>query len=145
CILLTLDTDNDAAVGDRPIHLVEAVENLGIDAACPLLPPTVPVRLLEPEARLPARQVAHLAKAPRPTRVAIDVRCQLGSRGTVALLGPGPAAVIAAPPHRVVGLDGDAEYLVALMPARTPSRAFRACGVVAAGRSAVELDAVGGQ
>src|SRR5262245_34515863 len=58
-----------------------------------------------------------------------------------ALLRPAPSAVITAPARRV-GLDGDAEHLVALVCPGAAMRALRTGGVVTAGRAARELDAV---
>src|SRR5262249_20099669 len=108
-------------------------------------PTTFAVCPLEPEARLAARKVSHLAEARHTVGITVDIAGQLAALLLLAaaLLRPRPSAMIAAPPHLAIGLDGDAEHPGgAMFLAGASRRAMRARGVVAAGRGARELDSL---
>src|SRR5262249_11730594 len=112
-IFLAFDHTDDDAGGDRLGCLVAAVEDGGVDAARAFAP-AGPVRLLEPETRLGAGKIGHLAKTRRAAGLAVLVGCQLKPGRAVelrvgALLGPGPATMIAAPARRAVRFDCHAE------------------------------------
>ena len=112
---------------------VDAVEDTGISATGSLQPASIFVPMFQPEARLAAGEIAHLAEAHVAVAVAVEMGRKRRARSIAAIAArSGPAAMIAAP-ARPIAFDGDAEALVFLMRELALGRALRAGRVVAAG------------
>src|SRR5262249_5254876 len=73
---------------------------------------------------------AHFPETHHAGAIAIDVCLEIFPISAVAFRGAGPIAVIAPPIHLAVGLDGDAEYFIALVCSSSAARALRASRIV---------------